>query len=510
MRRLFARSCMILGGIFFIVGMTGCQSTREKERVEITWGMVEEDEDLLNQLKGIEKIEDATGVDITFQRLSEEEYNYMMASGKYPDVLISYLYNGEVLDLYNEGIAMEVTDLVEEHSVYLKQIYEQNADIYEEVQTNDGKLIYFPSLNPMQSAEDFYRVAYSGLIIRQDWLDKLGLDVPETIDDWYEVLTAFKTKDPNGNGIADEIPFDDSRLYVFSSAYGVLSGVYINTDGEVVYNYMEDGYKEYLMTMKKWYEEGLIGKSAVTGSAKWSEANIINNIAGSFYGLDNAWRYYLPSLQSVDENAQLTAVGITKAVDGKSYASAMNLKTHVRNRVTIMTKNCKNPEAVMKVIDYMYSQEGSDLLTWGIEGETYATGENGEKYFLPEALKSREEGYLELYYTAIAHVAFPKYDGEVAVLATYPEEQLTAEMTWADCDTSLIYPPNILFTSEDRKKVNGIIANIEQYASEKQMAYITGEESFDTYDEFQQTLIEMGIQEVIDIYKKNYEIYMTR
>lgn len=508
MKRVCISCGLLMGGMLAI---TGCQSTaKEEERVEITWGITEESEDLCNSLKGIEKIEEATGVNITFQKMTGEEYNYMLASGKYPDVMVSYLYTGEVLDLYNEGIAMDVTDLISQNSVYLKQIFEENPEIYREAQTNDGRLIYFPSLNPMKSKEDFYRGAYAGLVIRQDWLDKLKLEVPETIDDWHEVLTAFKTKDPNGNGIADEIPFDDSRYYVFSSAFGVLDGVYINTEGDVVYGYMEDGYKEYLMTMNQWYEEGLIGKSGVTGSSKWSDANIINNVAGAFYGLDNAWRYYLPSIQKVDENAALTAVGITKAANGKAYASATNLKTHIRNRVTIITNNCENPEAAMKVIDYMYSEEGSDLLTWGIEGVSYGIDEDGKKYILPEALEIGEEGFSKLYYTAIAHVAFPKYDGEIAVLATYPEEQLTAEMIWAECDTSLIYPPNILFTTEDRKKVNGIISNIEQYAGEKQMAYITGEESFDTYEDFQKNLIDMGIQEVIDIYKKNYEIYISK
>lgn len=503
---VIALLALMTGGV-----ISGCGALeKEQEKVELIWVMEEQGEDLCNSLKGIEKIEEATGVDITFRRMSGEEYNYMLASGKYPDIMVSFLYTGEVLDLYNEGIAMDVTQLIQENSVYLKQIYEEHPDIYREAQTNDGRLIYFPSINPMQSKEDFYRVAYAGLIIRQDWLDKLDLEVPETIDDWYEVLTAFKTEDPNENGIADEIPFDDSRYYVFSSAFGVLDKVYINTEGEVVYGYMEDGYKDYLMTMNQWYEEGLIGKSGVTGSSKWSEANIINNVAGSFYGLDNAWRYYLPSIQKVDENAKLTPVGITKAADGKAYASLENLKTHIRNRVTIVTNNCKNPEAALKVIDYMYSEEGSNLLTWGIEGETYGVDENGEKYILPEALETGDEGFLKLYYTAIAHVAFPKYDGETAVLATYPEEQLTAEMTWADCDTSLIYPPNILFTTEDREKVNSLISNIEQYAKEKEIAYITGEESFDTFDEFRKTLEDMGIQQVIDIYRKNYELYLLK
>ncbi|RAZ94804.1 ABC transporter substrate-binding protein, partial [Klebsiella oxytoca] len=87
---------------------------------------------------------------------------------------------------------------------------------------------------------------------------------------------------------ADEIPFDDNRLWVFASAFGVLDGFYITPEGRVAYGCMEDGYRDYLTMMNQWYEEGLIGRAAITASTKWSEANIIGNISGSFYGLDNA------------------------------------------------------------------------------------------------------------------------------------------------------------------------------------------------------------------------------
>lgn len=498
--------------LFLLAGsLTGCGGSGEEiVPEEIVWVLLEEDEKLYNSLAGIEKIEEATGVNITFKLMTKEEYNYMLASGKYPDVMVAYLYNGEVLDLFNRGVAIEVSELIENNSIYLRSIYKENPDIYQEVQTNDGKLIYFPSLNPMKSDEDFYRLAYAGLLIRQDWLDKLGLKVPADIEEWHRVLTAFKTGDPNGNGIADEIPFDDFRYQVFGAAFGVFEGISLNRDGQVIYGPMEDEYKEFLRTMNQWYEEGLIGQSAVTGSSKWSAANIINDISGSFYGLDNAWRVYLPSLLETNGEAVLTAVPIPKAKDGKSYASTANLKTHIRNQVTVITSACRNPEAAMKVIDYMYSEEGSDYLTWGIEGETYQVGANGAKYLLPGALELAEDGYLNLHHAAIGHVAFPKYDGETVVLQTYPEEQLIAEKIWANCDTSLIYPPNILFPATDREKVNELLPEIGKYVEEMRMAYVTGEKSLDTFDEFRAALVEMGIEEVIEIYGKNYKIYLEK
>ncbi|MCM1025200.1 MAG: extracellular solute-binding protein [Roseburia sp.] len=496
--------------LLFSALLAGC-GNEEEERPEIVWVLREENEELYNSLKGIEKIEEATGVDITFRLMTYDEYNYMIAFGDYPDVMVSNLYTGEVLDLYDKGITMDLTDLILEKSVYLKEIYERRPDIYKEVQTNDGKLIYFPSINPLEEQEDFYRNSYSGLLIRQDWLDRLGLEIPETIEEWHTVLTAFRDQDPNGNGLADELPFDDVRLWTFAPAFGILDGIFVTPEGRVAYGCMEEGYREYLTVMNQWYREGLISRAAVTGSSKWSEANIIGNLSGSFYGLDNAWRYYLPNLQKKAKNADLTAVPIPRAANGVSYCNVSRLSSHIRDLVTVVTTNCKNPEAALKVIDYMYSEEGTTLLTWGIEGETYKTLPDGSKALLPEALEMNEDsGYLKLHHVAIGHIAFPKYDGETVLLQTYPEEQLTAEMVWADCDTSLLYPANILFSVEDRKKVNSLMLNIDAYASEQKTAFITGEQSMEKYDDFLETLRTMQIEEVIRIYQKNYDIYRKK
>ncbi|MCM1231696.1 MAG: hypothetical protein NC489_16385 [Ruminococcus flavefaciens] len=123
---------------------------------------------------------------------------------------------------------------------------------------------------------------------------------------------------------------------------------------------------------------------------------------------------------------------------------------------------------------------------------------------------NEDSGYLNLYHAAIGHIAFPKYDGETVVLQTYPEEQLTAEMVWADCDTSLIYPANILFSAADRRRVNSLLSNIEAYVEEQKIAFITGERSLDQYENFLEKLREMQIEEVIRIYQKNYDIYQKK
>lgn len=294
MRKWTALLCLILA----LCLLGGCTTQQEKAKVPISWYLRTDDVDLYNSLKGIQVIEDATGVDVTFQsppNNSEDAYKMMVISGNLPDVI---MWNHDVsMDrMYAEGLIIDLTDLIAQYAPNLTRIYTERPELRKQVETADGKMYYFPSINPMQTVEEICRKCYNGLIIRDDWLKKLGLTAPMTIDEWYEVLTAFKTQDPNGNGFPDEIPFDGWGLPYFLPAFGVMNTFCIKRDGTVAYGPMEPEYKAYLETMHKWYEEGLLGSNCLIHSDAWKTENIVNDLTGAFVGLDNAWRYYLPLL----------------------------------------------------------------------------------------------------------------------------------------------------------------------------------------------------------------------
>ena len=204
MRKWTALLCLILA----LCLLGGCTTQQEKAKVPISWYLRTDDVDLYNSLKGIQVIEDATGVDVTFQsppNNSEDAYKMMVISGNLPDVI---MWNHDVsMDrMYAEGLIIDLTDLIAQYAPNLTRIYTERPELRKQVETADGKMYYFPSINPMQTVEEICRKCYNGLIIRDDWLKKLGLTAPMTIDEWYEVLTAFKTQDPNGNGFRTRFP----------------------------------------------------------------------------------------------------------------------------------------------------------------------------------------------------------------------------------------------------------------------------------------------------------------
>lgn len=499
--------------IMLCVPLTGCVRQSGEEPVRITWYLRAEDEELYNNLEGIKVIEEATGVDVVFEcppNNSEDAFKMMVASGKLPDVIM-WTYSSAIDRMYEEGSALDLTDLIEQYAPNLSKLYAERPELRREVETSDGRVYFFPSISPLLTEEDYCRKSYAGLIIRDDWLEKLGLAFPKTIDDWYEVLTAFKNRDPNGNGFQDEIPFDGWGLPYFLPAFGVLNGFCIKLDGTVAFGPMEQEYKAYLETMSKWYMEGLLGSNCLIHSDQWKTQNIVSGLTGAFAGLDNAWRYYLPDLQSnTVSTASLAAVPWLQASDGVRYTAREDAASHMATTVTIITSACKNPEAAVRFIDYMYSEEGSNLLTWGIEGVTYEV-KDGKKQLTELALSIDEEkGWLNLYKYAIGHTSFPKYDGESVVLASYPEEQLIAEKTWADASTALVYPPYITMSVEDKAFCDEIMDDVSNYISETELKFITGEEPLSNFDVYVDQLDRMGVGDALAIYRRAYEEIQSR
>ena len=263
--------------------------------------------------------------------------------------------------------------------------------------------------------------------------------------------------------------------------------------------------------MHKWYEEGLLGSNCLIHSDAWKTENIVNDLTGAFVGLDNAWRYYLPLLQErANASASFQAMPWLKADDGIRYTACVEAAGNMSSTVTVITSACKDPVAAVRFIDYMYSPEGSDLLTWGIEGETYRIVD-GKKELTEKALTVDEEnGWLTLYTYAIGHTAFPKYDGETVVLASYPEEQLVAERTWADASTALIYPPYINFSMEQQAYCDSLMDEMETYITEMSIKFITGEEPLTNFDAYVAQLTKMGIDNVLAIYRDAYVRYMEK
>lgn len=167
------------------------------------------------------ELEKETGVKVEFIHpvagSSGDQFNVMIASGEYPDIIQNnfFTYPGGAAKAIEDGVIIETTDYLDKYAPNLKSYLENHPNIDKMVKTDAGQYYSFPTIQ----GDDFL-LTYTGLILRKDWLDELGLDVSETIDEWETVLTAFKEK----KGAATPITYEDSLFKNSSSflgAYGI-------------------------------------------------------------------------------------------------------------------------------------------------------------------------------------------------------------------------------------------------------------------------------------------------
>lgn len=490
-------------------------------------------------LVGMLKVQDMAGVNIDWTVVcgSGEEINAqylaMMASGKYPDIIQwqhNNDYTGGVPQMYKDGIIIELNDVIDQYMPNYKKLLEENPQVAKTLMDDEGRYLYFTVINPLNSNLEKVAVTWWGLMMRQDWLDNVGAEVPTTMDEWYEVLTLFKDGDPNGNGEADEIPFDagSAGINLFMPAFDIQNGVYVNPEtGKVGYGQYTENYKAYLETMAKWYAEGLIQnvfKDETGAPADSADPNLYADLAGSWKGLSNYWEQRLPQVQEKNPNADFVAVQWPKDAAGNIYADDYGMGYGDRY-TAVISVDCKNVEAAARLIDTMYTEEGTNCTTWGtIEGDpintgwtqghgTYTVDENGVKHETEWANQITENFYdgafPNKFRYAMSHVSFPRWGAADYLAATREEEYVNSAMMWAEASNALEYP-NAIVLSTDAQKAVAEIDNMGTYISEMTYKFITGQEPLTNFDTYMDTLQRMGIEDLIALYQEAYDNFNSR
>ncbi len=492
-------------------------------------------------LVGLLKIQQMAGVNIDWTVICgsgdeiNAQYLSMMASGNYPDIIQwqhNNDYTGGVSQMYADGIIIELNDVIDQYMPNYKKLLEDNPHVAKTLMDDEGRYLYFTVINPLNSDLEKVAVTWWGLLMRQDWLDNVGMEAPTTIDEWYDVLTAFKEGDPNGNGELDEIPFDagSAGLNLFMPAFGFQNGVYVDPEtGKVAYGQYGEKYKAYLETMSKWYAEGLIQNlyADETGApAESADPNIYADLAGSWKGLSNYWEQRLPQVLEKNPNADFVAVQWPKYVNDENQFFADDYGMGYGDRyMACISVDCKNIEAAARLIDQMYTEEGTNCTTWGtIEGDpinpewtsghgTYTVDENGVKHETEWANLITENFYdgqfANKYRYAMSHVSFPRWGAADYLAATREENYVNSAMLWAAASNALEYPAAITLSTDAQKAV-AQIEEMGSYISEMNYKFITGAEPLTNYDTYMDTLQKMGIEELIALYQQAYDNFNSR
>jgi len=434
---------------------------------------------------------------------SDELFNIMIASGNDIPDIIQTQYSLERFNKYGpEGAVLPLNKLIEEHAPNIKAFLENNPDVRKYITANDGNIYYLPYCPDGAAAK--------GWFIRKDWLDKLNLSVPQTVDEYYGVLKAFKTKDPNGNGDPnDEIPYfsrSKQGAYELFPLFGVTVLEY-EKDGKYQFDRYSEKFKVAVVNIAKWYKEGLIDPEIFTRGSKARDILLGENKGGSTHDWFASTGVYNDKLKDTVPGLEFAPMIPPADINGKTWDESARAMIG-EGGWAISGKNKSSVETI-KYFDFWFTEEGRRLMNFGIEGDTY-TMVDGKPVFTDKVLKAEKPVNDYLWSIgAQLEIGF-KQDFEYEKQWTNPVA-LQGVNQYMEGNYMMPVFPKLSHNEEEQKVVSSIWSGINTYINESLMEWILGTKNVeDTFDNYMNELKKMGIEDYLKAKQTAYERYLSR
>lgn len=457
-----------------------------------------------------------TGIKLKFTapptNQAKEALNVMLASGDLPDMIeYDFLsFPGGPEKAIKDGYILKLNDAIDKYAPNLKKYLKENPNIDKMVKTDNGSYYAFPFIRGDASLQVF-----QGPIIRKDWLDELGLPLPETIDDWYTTLKAFKEKKNAGaplSVVSVPRPFNEFNAGHFMGAFGVTRDFYID-NGQIKFGPAEKGYKEFLALFHKWYAEGLIDKNIATVDQKAMDANFSTGATGATIGnAGGGIGRYQPLLTAKDPKAQLVAAPYPVQKKGDVAFFGQKDQPFSPGGMVAITASSKNAELAARLLDYGYSEEGHMYFNFGSEGVSYKM-ENGYPKYTDLVMKNPDKLAPA---QALSMYVRGNYNGPFVQDKRYIEQYLAlptqreAITVWQKTDVDKHKLPPITPTPEESSEMAKIMTDVNTLVDEMTLKIILGTEPVDNFEKYVDKLKSLKLDRALEIEKAALDRYNKR
>ncbi|RKN85179.1 extracellular solute-binding protein [Paenibacillus ginsengarvi] len=457
-----------------------------------------------NEMALFKEMEKMTNIHFEFNTPPAANYqeakNLAFASRQLPDVFFNAgLTPDDEVTYGSQGYLIPLEGLIEKYAPNFKKRMEANPDIKKSITAMDGHIYSLPLIIDQPRAFVPNRFWING-----EWMESLGITkVPQTTDELYELLKAFKNGDPNKNGKADEIPMSNVKLNNFDGvllpAFGLLGREVEVKDGKVRYNPVQPNYKEYLAYLNKLFSEKLLDGEMFVQTSQQMAAKGNSNQLGVFAGSapDLVLKVAKP-----EDNLKHPMLGpLTSPVSSEKLALRAS---NIRRGTFAITNQNKNPEATIRWVDYLYSDEGSRL---GFLGNSYKWLDDAKTkwtFVSPEGVNAEEyRGKLT-----------PDVGGQLPLIKERDFDSKRDNGKAPDYNKMVLDKldpfakrdyPDVYFSNEEQKRLNVVKTDIKTYVDQMEAKFIVGQEPLTKWDDYVNTIKKMGLDEMLKIYQDAYD-----
>ncbi len=465
-----------------------------------------------------EELMKQTGLTLEYKHpAGKDGMNLLFASGDYPDIIACYPfftdYAGGPVKAIKDNVIVPVNDLMQ-FMPDLQAVFDGNELYRKSCVTPTGEIIGAPMI---RNGDELLTSA--GLIIRQDWLDDLGLETPETPEEVTSVLREFRDK----KGATVPFSFTLSQLRSFglgttggsclTSPFGLPTVGFYQHDGKVYNGFYQAEYKGVLEWLHSLYEEGLLDPNFATIEDSVQSSNIMNGQSGITIGrLNGGVGGYLQTMAEKDPTFNVIGFGPLVAQKGD-----VPMTTHYSNPVNgyfnVITSSCKDQELAAKFLNYPYTEQGHLLYNFGVEGVSY-TMENGTPTYT-ELITKNPDG-LNMQYALAQYTRSWSGDGMlqdplyIIQYSPFPQQKETLKR-WTNSTAKEYKMPLVSVADEFANEYSALISDINTYTDEMTIRFITGQESLDNFDSaYMATLQSMNIERAIELQQMALDEFNAR
>ena len=471
------------------------------------------------ELEFFEMLESKTNVLIDWNMSPEngwtEKKSLLFASNMLPDAFYGQgiLTDVDIIKYGAEGLLLPLNDLIDEYAPNLKAIFDEKPNYRKQMTAPDGNIYSLPTINELNPS------THDHLFINKKWLGNLGLEIPNTAQEFEAVLQAFKDNDANGNGNPnDEIPFSfrmssndpfnrQQGIQSFFGTFGQLDDILhfiVDDNGKVVYTPTTEPYKNAIEWFHSLYSKGLIDREVFTHNANVYVAKIQDpsDIVGMFLG----WSRNATAAANKDNYVVMAPL---VNINGERIWRRVDAKLLSKGSFAITTK-AKNPEALVRWMDQSYEPVTSLEICQGLIGRALEETSDGrfQQMKLPQGMVL----------DTVIHDYSPGNDGTFALMnPTIERLNLNANLIERR-DLDAFYEefnvpaenmyPNVFFSKDEVEMIAELQTDINSYVLQKYATWIVEGGIEKEWSSFQKKLKDMRVDEYIKLYTKAYERYL--
>lgn len=480
----------------------------------------------LNKMEWLTKIEKEAGVQIEWQQITadwDQKKGTLLASGDIPDLIVGA--NAVIDSDFSQfpGLFQDLTDLIQKDAPNIQKMFSEKPETKKIATQLDGKIYGIPKY------QRFWPQTVSRQYINKQWLDKLGLKAPTNWDELYNVLMAFKTKDPNGNGKADEIPMDFSptptnfgyfNASILLSSTGItLSNAspdgYFVENGKVKNFYVDDRYKQLVVFLNKCFKSGLINPETFTQD--YTKYQSVARGTGNLAKVGFTWGWEVTDRVGNTLAPQYESIAPLKVSADSSIEPSWDYDYDSLNYgsdMIEMSSKCANKDAAMKFIDKFYDPTVSMQVLFGSLGTNIK--DNGDKTYsvLPPTDSKMDPGTWK--WTSSMADDGPMYISDSLKLTLGTDmvsnqkqtEPLKSTLDKIDKNKNVMPDMYIKYSSADNNQLALVRTSLNTLGIKKWANWIKNGGVEQEWDTYVANCNKAGLQNALKIKQQYYDNYM--